>query len=186
MDDDDVDQLVVTSFLSAASYVRPRVAKGMLITRLVQRTRRVALGTASTELGFASRRSGDRVRMRLKQDPDRSIEVEAWDYMALRGDSPINGRLRVEAGHSLPWPPARSERCTAADLLRLYGDRMSPPTRDLVELVASMPDSSLRAYVERTTPEAALAGRRYQRLAKREARARDEVRALFRRETRAA
>jgi hypothetical protein len=186
MDDEDLDQLVVTSFLSAAAYVRPRIAKGMLITRLVQRTRRVALGTASSELSFASRRASERVRVKDKTNPDRTVEVDALDYMVLRGSNTASHRLWVEAGHSLPWPSARSQRCSAGDLLRLYGDRMSPATRDLVELVASIPDTSLRAYVDRTTSGAELADRRYQRLKKQEERARDEVWTLFRRGTSAA
>jgi hypothetical protein len=186
MDEDDLDQLVVTSFLSAAAYVRPRVAKGMVITRLVQRTRRVALGTASSELTFASRRASERVRVSDKKNPDCTFEVDALDYMVLRDSNAASHRLRIDAGHSLPWPSARSQRCSAEDLLRLYGDRMSSPTRDLVALVASIPDPSLRAYVDRTTSESALANRRYQRLKKQEERARDEVWSLFRRGTSAA
>jgi hypothetical protein len=169
LDREDLDQLIVTSFLSAASEVKPRRAAGMVITRLRQRTRRLVIVAASRALEYENRRAfGRGYHKPVSDNPnDDATDIEVWD-LALRqeGQGPVPDEM---------WRRMRAEQLMGA----LDGE-VTPTTRRVLELLGAIPDTTVAGYVDRTSSgDDQHKRRRYLCLKKREERAKKELRRIF-------
>ena len=165
---EDIDQLVLSTFLAAAQYVSPVRAREMVVKRLEQRTRELLLGAAKRELVFYKECCRDnRFRVESKLETDAAPgEVDVWDSPA--------AQCLVEPKTPDVLIP------TVAQVLAKWGDRFSERTRQVLHLYATIPDDTLVEYIERTTPgDDKERRRKYLALKKREERARNEVRKVL-------
>jgi hypothetical protein len=167
---DDLDQLVVTRFVAEASAVKPRTAEGMmLITRLVERTRKKVWIEANDAAAYEERRIEGLVPdpSRPPDPNDDSAFNEVWDLLLANPSH--------KPDDDAPWRHMR-----AKDLADGLGNTLTPRTRAVLDIVATMPDPTLLDYVDRTAEGTRQQRRlKYFRLKKEEALARAELRRVL-------